>query len=184
MARGETRMRTLRRGGLRGLTAAALAAFFLLHVGCGAPSEEIQVKELVREAASLAEKRDSAALMDLLARDYSDFQGRDKAATKILVDDYLRSFRGVVIHVLSAEVEIEEPGRRASVTADMVFSSGAAEAFRKIVRFTGDFYRFDLEVEKDPREGWKVAFAEWRSISLPDLFPESLEALKKLFPGL
>lgn len=172
-----------RKGRKTGRLTALVAMLSVLSFGCGTPSEETQVKDLIREAAHLAEKRDSVSLMDLLARDYSDFQGRDKAATRLMIDEYLRSFRGVVIHVLGAEVVIEEPGRLATVTADMTLSSGAAEAFRKIVRFTGDLYRFDLEVAKDPPEGWKIIYADWRAISLPDLFPESLESLKKIFPG-
>lgn len=169
---------------VRSMQAAALATLLLLHSGCGTPSEETRVKDTIGEAASLAEKRDLAALMDLLAPGYLDFRGRDKEATKAMVEDYLRSFRGVVVHVLGTKVEITEPGTRAAVTADMVFSSGAAEAFRKLVRFTGDYFRFDLELEKDSGAGWRIAFAEWWSVSLSDLFPESLEILRELFPNL
>lgn len=172
-----------RKGRKTGRITVLVAMLSALCLGCGRPSDETQVKDLIREAAHLAEKRDAASLMALLARDYSDFQGRDKAETRLMVEEYLRSFRGVVIHVLGAEVAIEEPGRSATVRADMTLSSGAAEAFRKIVRFTGDLYRFDLEVAKDPPEDWKIVYAGWRAISLPDLFPESLESLKRIFPG-
>lgn len=166
------------------MSAAALAAAFLIHAGCGSPPEEARVKETVKEAALRAEKRDLAALMDLLDPGYLDFRGRDKESTKAMVEDYLQGFRGVVIHVLGVKVEITEPGARAEVTADMVFSSGAAEVFRKLARFTGDYFRFGLKLEKHGGDGWKIAFAEWWSVSLPDLFPESLEILRELFPGL
>lgn len=174
----------LSRGAVRAVSAAALAAAFLLQAGCGSPPEEARVKETVKEAAARAEKRDLAALMDLLDPGYLDFRGRDKESTKAMVEDYLRGFRGVVIHVLGVKVEIMEPGARAAVTADMVFSSGAAEAFRKLARFTGDYFRFDLELEKHEGDGWKIAFAEWWSVSLSDLFPESVDILRELFPGL
>ncbi|MFO7733908.1 MAG: hypothetical protein R6X21_09690 [Candidatus Aminicenantes bacterium] len=168
----------------RSVFAAALLAFFILQPGCGAPSEEARVMEVVRKAAVLAERGDLDAMMELLTPGYYDFRDRDKDATRALVEDYLTSFRGVVIHVLGAKAEITEPGARAAVTADLVLSSGAAEAFRKLVRFTGDYFRFDLELEKFPGAQWRIAYADWRSISLSDLFPESLEILKELFPGL
>jgi hypothetical protein len=163
---------------------AAFLAVFILQLGCGAPSEEARVKEVVRNAAALAEKGDLDAMMELLTPGYYDFRDRDRDATRALVGDYLTGFRGVVIHVLGAKAEITEPGARAAVTADLVLSSGAAEAFRKLVRFTGDYFRFELELEKSPGTDWRIAYADWRSISLADLFPESLEILRELFPGL
>ncbi len=172
------------RGAFRVLPAILAAAAILLSSGCGRPPEEEQVKRTIKDAAALAQKRDLPALMDLLAPDYRDHQGRDKESAKGLIEDYLRSFRGIVIHVLGTKVEITEPGGRAAVRTDMVLSSGAAETFRKLARFTGDYFRFDLELEKDPGAGWRIRYAEWWSVSLSDLLPESLEVLKELFPGL
>lgn len=172
------------RGAVRLLAASLLAAALLLPPGCGRPPEEEQIQRTIKDAAALAQKRDLDALMGLLAPDYRDYQGRDKAAAKGLIEDYLRSFRGIVIHVLGTKVEITDPGGRAAVRTDMVLSSGAAEAFRKLARFTGDYFRFDLELDKDPAAGWRISYAEWWSVSLTDLLPESLEVLKELFPGL
>ncbi len=172
------------RGTARILPAMLAAAALLLPHGCGRPPEEELVRRIIKDAAALAQKRDLGALMDLLAPDYRDYQGRDKAAAQALIENYLRSFRGIVIHVLGVKVEITEPGGRAAVRTDMVLSSGAAEAFRKLARFTGDYFRFDLGLEKGPDAGWRISYAEWWSVSLTDLLPESLEALKELFPGL
>jgi hypothetical protein len=93
-------------------------------------------------------------------------------------------FRGIVIHLLSARVEVPDPGGRASVECEMSFSHGAAEVLRKLIRYTGEYYRFRLELDKSGKGEWRFAYADWQPVTLTDLFPESMEVLKKLFPDL
>lgn len=166
------------------LGALALAVVCLLPGGCGTPSEEARIQEFLKKSVVLAEKKEVGALMERFSPDYSDFEGRDKAGAERLVGDYLGRFRGVVIHLLSARVDGPGPDGRATVECEMSFSHGAAEVLRKLIRTTGEYYRFRFDLDKSGNGEWRFAYAEWRSVDLLDLFPESLEILKKLFPDL
>jgi hypothetical protein len=163
--------------------AAALAAVVLLAPACGRPSDESAIRALLEESVARAEKKDVSGLMELFAPDYVDFAGRDRAGTLRLVTDYLDRYRGIVIHLLAARVGDIGPDGRASVECEVSLSHGAAEVFRKLIRFTGEYYRFRFDLRKAGPGEWRFAYAEWQSIGLPDLFPESLAILKKLFPG-
>lgn len=171
----------------RGTPAAALAVIVLgglLLPACGRPSDEARVRGVLNEALARAEKRDAAALMELLAPDYRDFEGRDAAGTLRLVTDYLARYRGIVLHLLGARVGEPATDGRVTVECEIVMSHGAAEVLRKLIRFTGEYYRFRIELRKTETSEWRFAYAEWGSIGLDGLFPESLERLRKLFPGL
>ncbi|MCX6571143.1 MAG: hypothetical protein NT006_06975 [Candidatus Aminicenantes bacterium] len=166
------------------LGALALAVLCLLPAGCGTPSEEARVTELLKKSVALAEKREVRSLMGFFAAEYSDFEGRDKADAERLIADYLGRFRGVVIHLLSVRVDWPGPEGRAAVECEMSFSHGAAEVLRKLLPYTGEYYRFRFDLKKSGEGEWRFAYADWQSVSLTDLFPESLKILKKLFPDL
>ncbi len=164
--------------------ALVLAAVCFFPGGCGTPSEEARIKEFLKKSVALAEEKQIGALMERFSPDYSDFEGRDKADAERLIGDYLGRFRGIVIHLLSVRVDVPGPDGRAVVECEMSFSHGAAEVLRKLIRYTGEFYRFRFDLDKTGKGEWRFAFADWQSVSLTDLFPESLEILKKLFPDL
>ena len=161
-----------------------LAAAALIPAGCGRPAEEVRIREFLKKSVVLAENGEIAALMEHFSPEYSDFEGRDKTAAERLIADYLGGFRGIVIHLLSLHADLSGPDGRAAVECEMSFSHGAAEVLRKLFSTTGEFYRFRLNLEKAGKGEWRFVYAEWRSISLADLFPESLQILKKLFPDL
>jgi len=160
----------------------ASAGFF--QAGCGAPSEEARIREFLKKSAAMAENRELGALMERFSPDYSDLEGRDRADTERLIADHLARYRGIVIHLLSARVDGPGPDGRAAVECEMSFSHGAAEVLRKLIRYTGEFYRFRFDLIKTGDGEWRFAYAEWRTVDLLDLFPESREVLRKLFPGL
>jgi hypothetical protein len=164
--------------------ALALAVVCFLPAGCGTPSEEARVKELLKKSAALAEKREVGALMEHFSPDYSDFEGRDKAGAERLIGDYLGRFRGIVIHLLSSRVDEPGPDGRVAVECEMSFSHGAAEVLRKLIRYTGEYYRFRFDLDKTGKGEWRFAYAEWQPVDLLGLFPESREILRKLFPDL
>jgi hypothetical protein len=166
------------------LLALALAAAGFFPAGCGAPSEEVRIKEFLKKTVVLAEKGEVGALMERFSPVYSDFEGRDKAGAERLIRDYIGSFRGIVIHLLSVRVDFAGPEGRAAVECEMSFSHGAAEVLRKLISYTGEFYRFRFNLDRTGKGEWSFAYAEWRSIDLLDLFPESREILRKLFPDL
>jgi hypothetical protein len=169
----------LRQGRL--LLLVALVGLAGVGQDCRPPSEEARIRKFIMVTTAEAEKGNLAAVMARLADDYRDFEGRDKAATESLIRNYLGR-GGIVIHLLATRVEAVEPGRVASLRAEAMLSSGAAEVFRKLIRYAGECYRFDIHLRKGPGGDWLVEWAAWEPVALTDLFPESLKALKKLFP--
>jgi hypothetical protein len=169
--------------GRAGAVAALLTALTMIGPACGRPSEETVVKEFMIETAALAQKGDLKAVMDRLADDYVDFEGRDKAATEGLLRDYFRR-TGIVIHLLSVKVDALEPDGRAALRTEAMLSSGPAEFFRRLVRYAGEYYRIGVQLTKGPSGSWRIVSAGWETVPLAELFPESLAILKKLFPDL
>jgi hypothetical protein len=159
-----------------------VAALLALLACCSPRSEEARIDKLMDRIGSLAEKKDLSGLLALLADDYADFEGRDRAATEALLADHFHRRYGIVVHLLHTEIGGIMPGGTATVEADVVLSSGGAEVLRKIIRFAGEFFKFKLDLRKTA-DGWRVGRAEWTRSSLAGLFPESLTVLKKLFPG-
>jgi hypothetical protein len=153
----------------------------MVVVACGRPSEEARLRAFLKETVALAEKRDLAGVMARLADDYSDFEGRDKAATEALIGDYFRQ-TGIVIHLLGMRLRPAGPEGQTTVETEAFLSSGAAEVFRKLIRIAGECYRFEVRLTNAPDSGWRVVWARWEAVPVSDLFPESLAALRKLFP--
>ena len=60
---------------------------------------------------------------------------------------------------------------------------GAAKVFRKLIRISLDNYRIKVNLIKQKGQ-WRIRYAEWKYVTLNELFPESLSILKKLFPEL
>lgn len=158
------------------------AAFLTLLACCSAGSDEARIAKLMDRVGSLAEKKDLPGLLALLTDDYADFEGRDRAATGSLVAEHFRRRYGIVVHLLHARVGDIRPEGTATVETDVVLSSGGAEVLRRIVPFTGEFYRFTFDLRKTP-DGWRFRRAEWTPSAANDLFPESLPVLRDLFPG-
>jgi hypothetical protein len=163
---------------------AALAAASWAFVSCGKPSDETVIRSILKEAVARAEKRDAAGLMALFAPDYRDFEGRDPEGTRRLVADYFNRYHGIVIHLLGTRIGAVEPDGTASAEFELVLSHGAAEVLRKLIRYAGEYYHFRIDLRRDGPDAWRFTSAAWESVDLTGLFPESLEILRKLFPGL
>jgi len=155
-------------------------ALCLIFPSCGEKSERDVILDLMNKAGALIEKEDLPGLMDLLAEDYSDFEGRTRSGTERLVKDYFQSRRGIVVHFLGVEIGEITGGGDANLEMDVLLSSGGAEAFRKLIRAVGDFYRFKIDLRKTGTS-WKIRYAEWQDIGRDGLLPQSLPVLKKLF---
>jgi len=151
-------------------------AFF---ASCIQKTEEDLILEFMDEISRYAEKKDLDSIMMNLAYDYSDFEGRDKQKSKEMIDGYFRQYRGIVIHVLSTQVEeINMP--EASIVSEVALSSGAAKVFRKLVKLSTENYRLNVRlIKRDER--WQIRQAEWRYITFDELFPESLTIFNKIF---
>ena len=152
-------------------------------LSCAGGSDEDVIRRMMRRIQTLVEKRDAAGLMTLVSEDYEDFEGRNKDATRALIDDHFAEKRGIVVHLLDTEIGTGPDEGEAVVETDVVLSSGAGLLLRKAVRFAGEFYRFEIKLRKT-RDGWRVASARWNLSSRNELSAESLRLLQELFPGL
>jgi hypothetical protein len=151
-----------------------------LSVSCGKVSEEQRLIDRFESMADLAEDENLAKIMEFFSDGYEDFEGRDKPATEEMIRNYFATYRGIVLHVLGvrvADLQAEE----ASLEADVTFSSGAAQALRRLVRIAGEYYRIEIRWVKEGG-AWMAAYAEWRPVGLDDLFPESRDKLQKILP--
>jgi len=164
--------------------AAALVAAFvpvLLTVSCGAKTDAQLIAAVLDDMAVRVEKKDAAGLVAHLAAGYSDFEGRDRARTLAMVEEYFSRYRGIKAKLLASRIAMGESGA-AIVEFDVSLFSGVASALRKAVGFSGENYRFSCAFRKNGT--WLIAEARWEYIPLESLFPESLKMLRELFPDL
>jgi ketosteroid isomerase-like protein len=146
---------------------------------CAAKTDEELIFDLMGDIGAYTEKKDIESIMMLLADDYTDFQRRNKSQTKDMIQQYFDQYRGIVIHVLSTQIDEINP-LEASIRTEIAMSSGAAKLLRKVVRFSTDNYRLKMKLMKRD-ERWQIKYAEWKHVSLEELFPESLSILQKIF---
>jgi hypothetical protein len=153
--------------------------FPLVH--CQKNEDPELIRETLLSAIKAAEKKDRDKVLKLLADDYRDFASREVKATAELLDYYFKHYYGIVIHLLEVEILINQG--TAEVRADVLFSSGPLEAWRKTLGLVGSFYQFKFKMSREP-EGWKIKYAEWQEVEENSLLPGSRTILKKLFPDL
>jgi hypothetical protein len=165
----------------RRLLAPALALLLLAPAACRRKSETRGVLETVKTLAGLVEQKDIEAFMASIDDGYSDFEGRDRAGLRELMEGYFAGRTGIVVHRLGAQVEFPEPAR-ADLQTDVALSSGAAEALRRLVKISPDLYRLKIELRR-AADRWLVRYAEWRAIGVTEVLPESLGPLKVLLPN-
>jgi len=155
-------------------------AFFLTF--CKEKTDEQLILEMMEDVGEYAEKKDMSSIMINLADDYRDFEGRGKKETQAMINEYYERYRGIAINVLSSRID-EIRSLEASIQTEVAFSSGAAKVFRKLIRYSTENYRLKIKlIKRDDR--WQIQYAEWRYVTLNELFPESLSILKKIFPDL
>jgi hypothetical protein len=152
-----------------------------LFQDCRAKSEKDLIAAVIDDMAARVEKKDASGLVAHLAGTYRDFEGRDRARTTAMLEEYFSRYRGIVVKVLSSRITLPSPGQ-AAVETDVSLYSGAAAAFRKLVGFHGENYRFSCVLHKNGE--WLIGEASWEYIPLESLFPESMKILKELFPDL
>ena len=154
--------------------------FFLTF--CQEKTDEQLILEMMEDVGKYAEKKDMPSIMMYLADDYRDFEGRGKKETQEMINEYYERYRGIAINVLSSRID-EIRSREALIQTEVAFSSGAAKVFRKLIRYSTENYRLNIKLIKR-NERWQIQYAEWRYVTLDELFPESLSILKKIFPDL
>jgi hypothetical protein len=151
-------------------------------VNCSGKSEEDLIGESMDKIGDYAEERDENGILSYISLDYADDEGRTYDEIEALLKEYFSRYRGIVVNLLATRIlSVAVPN--AEVETEVALSSGAAKVFRKAVRYSGQFYRFNLRLVKEG-EKWKVIGASWENILLTELFPESTEIIKKLFPNI
>jgi hypothetical protein len=155
-------------------------AFFL--TSCLEKTDEQLILELMEDIGEYAEKKDMSGIMTNLADDYRDFEGRGKKETQDMINEYYARYRGIAINVLSTQID-QIQSQKAIIQTEVAFSSGAAKVFRKLIRYSTENYRLKIRLIKR-NDKWQIQYAEWRYVTLNELFPESLSILKKIFPDL
>lgn len=160
----------------------ALLMIPLLWPSCRQRTEEDNVLQTVDSLVRLAEKKDLEAIMGYFAEDFADFDGRDKNGLRTLLTSYFNGRTGIVAHRLNSRI-IDFSAGRAALETEVAVSSGGAEVLRRLVRISPDIYRIRIDLDK-VGENWLIGYAEWSSIGLTELLPESLLELKKIFPKI
>ena len=147
----------------------AAAMCLALLSGCyGAQSTpEEQVRTLFREASAAAEARDASALRNIVAEDYSDEEGRDKRAIDAVIRFYI--LRHQSIHVLTQVKALSFPEPLKAQAVVLVATAGTPiGGAEELERIRADLHRFDVEVVRHGKDGWKVTRATWRRAVLSD----------------
>ena len=152
-----------------------------LFQNCRSKTDKETIAALIAKMAAQVEKKDATGLIAHLAESYSDFEGRDRAQTAAMVEEYFSRYRGIVAQVLASRIELRST-QSAEVETEVAFYSGAASAFRKLIGFSGESYRFRFAMQKTG--AWTIQTAQWETIPLSGLFPESLHILREMFPNL
>jgi len=153
----------------------------LIWIRCSKNDDQGLIRENLSLAIKAAEKKDRAKVLQVLDPDYLDFENRDVKATAELLDYYFKHYHGIVIHLLEAEIIVNQD--TAEVRADILFSSGPLETLRKSLGLIGSFYRFEFRMSRGAK-GWKIKQAKWHEVEENSLLPGSRMILKKLFPDL
>lgn len=132
----------------RALLILSLASALAL-AACGArSSDEEQVRELLASAEESAEARDSSDVLDLVADDYSDAQGLDKAA----LGNFLRAY-----FLSHPKLELVVNVERVDFPAD-----GLAQAIVSVATLelaNPDMQRLAVELRRRDGE-WRVVRAD------------------------
>ena len=140
---------------LSSLTVCVVVTFTL--AGCGAKSSaEEEVRALVASAETAAEERDVGDVMKLIADDYSDAQGFDKAQLTNFLRGYFVMHPKIELVVDIGAVEFPADGlARTRVTIAMVGTQGTATDSSA----TGDLETVELELQRKGDE-WRVTRAD------------------------
>ena len=153
--------------------------FFAFYcIGCRQRTDEDLILEILDKIGSRVENKDIDGILIYLAEDYNDFRGRNKSNTRKMLESYFNQFRGIVVHMLGRRIEEMKP-TEAVIQVEIAVSSGGSRVLRRLIRISTDNYRLNLKFVKR-NDRWFIRHAEWKYISLDELFPESLSILKKI----
>lgn len=144
-----------------------LAVFFSVSAcSSGKDSPETQVRTLIKQAESAAEKKDSGTLRRLVSEKYSDSQDRDKKIVESIFRFYF--LRNEAIHLFTRVQQISFPRPDVAQAVVMVAMAGQpVSTAEELERVRADLHRFEITLALENAE-WKVVRAEWRRAEFAD----------------
>lgn len=131
---------------------------------------ENQVRTFIQTATELAENRDALELKTLIAKDYSDDNGLNKASLVRLAAGYFLRNRN--IHLLTRIHSIDFPiQNQAKVTIYVAMAGSPVSAIESLTNVRAQLYRFDLQLIHRKSE-WLIRSAHWRQASLQEFIKQ------------
>ncbi len=132
----------------------------------GQDSPEAQVRALLQRGEAAAEKKESAALRQMISEKYADSQGQDKKTVEAVLRYYF--LRNESIYLLTRIRQISFPRPDVAQVDVMVAMAGHPIADAgQLDRLRADLHRFEITLAAENKE-WKVIRAEWRRAELGD----------------
>ncbi len=139
---------------------------FASSCSSGRDDPEAQVRALLQQGKAAAEKRESAALRQMISDKYADNEGRDKKAVEAVLRYYF--LRNESIHLLTRIRQISFPRPDIAQVDVMVAMAGQPIADAgQLERLRADLHRFEITLADENKE-WKVIRAEWRRAEFAD----------------
>ncbi len=153
--------------------------FFSL-TGCGSSEKKSEIEIAIYNAVDAATANDVDLFLSFIDNDYLDEEERTKSDIRVKVENYLNRFKVISINILNIKT-VNKDNENADVIAEINFSHGLGKMISKIIKSTGETYRFSLRMYRSSN-GWVVNSAQWDWMSLEELYPESIKVLRDLFP--
>ena len=151
----------------RALVGLLLIASIVAGTGCGADPEQL-VRDRIEEARLAAEAGDLKALGSMLAEEFVDDRGNDRAAVLALVGYYVRVDGGLHIWTRIDGIKIAESGE-AQVRLLVALAAGPIEKLEDLTRLRAEVHRFTLTLVEAGRGDWQLTHATWARASLADV---------------
>ncbi|MGC3998124.1 MAG: hypothetical protein QM767_11795 [Anaeromyxobacter sp.] len=155
------------------------ACYGLWRLTAPAPSEEERIRAAFAAAATAAEERRPAGVVELLSAGFRGQRGLDREQARGIVT--LEVLRAGWVSVTIAGAEVQVDGERARANVDAVLSRApAGTGLARLVPSEASAHRFSCDLRLEDGE-WRVVSAEWRPIELADALqgppaPEPLDA--------
>ena len=151
------------------LAALALAALLVVPTGCSkAPTDpRVEIEKLIGQVEEAVEASDIGAIKDVLADDYVDPKGNDKAGLVAMLQ--FRFLRKRAIHVFSQidDITVEADGKSARATVMAAGGSTPIAGLEALGQVRADILRLTISFAR-PDDEWQVTSVSWKRASAGD----------------
>jgi len=128
---------------------------------------EQQIHEMISAGEEAMETRSIMTVLEFIASDYQDKQGRKKKDIQRLVAGYI--LRNKSIHLLTRvhDIALNEDKTQAGVVLYVGMAGVPVTSADQLMLTRADLYRFDLSMILEEGD-WRVASGSWRQARLQD----------------